>query len=167
MLFDGAALAEGVVMADSAEPQPPIEAPVDNPDTLAAEALLAEEPSDNDGPDVATTQQNEEDADAAMLAQTQDGDEAVDTTDTASDEVSGVADEEGVDADEAEAMAASDEADAKGEAEEDVDGEAAIAPYNELVVVDSRVNNHENLLVDMPSNVTVIVVGADEDGLAA
>src|SRR5690606_14033374 len=60
-----------------------------------------------------------------------------------------------------------DEADREGEAEEDVDGEAAIAPYNELVVVDSRVDNHENLLVDMPSNVTVIVVDADEDGLAA
>lgn len=173
MLFDGAALAEGVVMADSAEPQPPVEAPVDDPDTLAAEALLAEEPSDSDAPEVATTQQNEEDADAALLAQTQDGDETADTTDTAettdagSDEVSEAADEEGADADETEALAASDEADAEGVAEEDADGDAAAASYNELVVVDSRVDNHENLLVDMPSNVTVIVVDADEDGLAA
>lgn len=179
MLFDGAALAEGVVLADSAEPPPPAEAPANEPDRLAEDALLAEEPSASETPTVATTEQDAADADADLLAETESAQDLADAE--GADE--GVSDQEeaGIETDTTNATNTTDSlAEADGSADplaltteddedeaEEVDGMATTPTFNELVVVDARVENHENLLVDMPSNVTVIVVGADDDGLAA
>ena len=190
MLFDGAALAEGMVLADSAETPPPVEVQADDSDRLAEEALLAQEPADREARSVATTQQDDEDADMTLLVETAEGESTADV-EVAGELLSGV-EEEGSDAETAEesgtpegtdepaaALAlTSDDAEAEPVAEaesedededqdQEVEGLATTAPFNELVVVDSRVDNHQNLLVDMPSNVTVIVIGADEDGLAA
>lgn len=176
MLFDGAALAEGMVVADSAEPLPPVEVPADDSDRLADEALLAEEPSESETLDVAATQQEDnEEADAALLAEA-GPEEADDTADTESSDEASTDVEEGSDETEDTAAETGDETtdpqalsteDEENEAEEEVEGVDTTAQINELVVVDSRVENYENLLVDMPSNVTVLVVGADEDGLVA
>lgn len=176
MLFDGAALAEGMVVADSAEPLPPVEVPADDSDRLADEALLAEEPSESETLDVAATQQEDnEEADAALLAEagpeeaddtadTESSDEASTDVEEGSDEIEDTAAETGDETTDPQALSTEDE---ENEAEEEVEGVDTTAQINELVVVDSRVENYENLLVDMPSNVTVLVVGADEDGLVA
>lgn len=174
MLFDGAALAEGMVVTDSAEPPPPVEGQADDSDRQADDALLAEETSTSESPDVATTQQDdEEDADAALLAEEAEGSAEAEATDDAStdaEEESGETETTIADASDPQEVSTSGEERvdvSEEEGEDEVGGLAASDQIKELVVVDARVDNYENLLVDMPSNVTVLVVGTDEDGLVA
>jgi VCBS repeat-containing protein len=169
MLFDGAAMAEGMLVVDRTEPPQPAPEPENDANREAEVALLAQEPEEEAVADVATTQRAAEENEPA--------DEGARTTGepSASEEAYPVSDNDAAYASEADERLVSegdetDDTQAAASTADDLDGELesqdSAPAYRELVVIDSRVENHENLLVDMPSHVSVRVIGIEEDGLA-